>query len=179
MLSIRERSMKSKQSLGAISVATAVLASAMLGAISGLLVARPTNAHAAVGDITEYSAPTPASEPIGIASGPDSNLWVTESGGNEIAKVTTSGVFTEYSVPTTGSSPFGIAVGPDNNLWFTENSANKVGAITTSGDFREFSVPTDLSAPTLIAAGPDGNLWFTEQAANKVAKVTTTGVFSA
>jgi hypothetical protein len=50
----------------------------------------------------------------------------------DIARVTTSGVFTEYEVPTAFGNPPGIAVGPDANIWFTEGLGNKMGALRPS-----------------------------------------------
>src|SRR2546427_12523133 len=70
--------------------------------------------------ITEYPTPTTPSEPTGVTSGPDGNLWFTEYWGNNIARITTEGAVTEYRIPAPGSFPLGIASGPDGNLWFTE-----------------------------------------------------------
>ncbi len=41
-----------------------------------------------------------SSYPEGIAASPDGNLWLTESGGNKIGRITIEGVITEYAVPT-------------------------------------------------------------------------------
>jgi virginiamycin B lyase len=75
------------------------------------------SALAAVGDITEYPIPTTLSIPEGITAGPDGNLWFTELGANQVAKVTTAGAITEYPIPTASSGPGGIAAGSDGNLW--------------------------------------------------------------
>ncbi|MBI3409191.1 MAG: hypothetical protein HY040_12660, partial [Planctomycetes bacterium] len=71
--------------------------------------------------VTEYTLTTASSQPHGITVGSDTNLWVTESAKNKIAKVTTSGGITEYTVPTASSTPWDIVAGPDSKLWFTEN----------------------------------------------------------
>src|ERR1700730_2867726 len=63
--------------------------------------------------ITEFSIPTAGSSPVGIAAGPDGNLWFTEFSGNKIGRITTAGVVTEFSIPTSASGPRGIAAGPD------------------------------------------------------------------
>src|SRR5437773_1372460 len=42
----------------------------------------------AVGAIAETAIPTANSLPIGITSGPDSNLWFTENAGNRIGRIT-------------------------------------------------------------------------------------------
>src|SRR5206468_968423 len=117
--------------------------------------------------ITEYSVPTATSKPTCITSGPDGNLWFTESDANKIGRITTSGTIAEFAIPTPDSQPWAITAGPDGNLWFTEISGNKIGKITTSGVVTEYPVPSvhipgQYPTPNSIVAGPDGNLWFTE-----------------
>lgn len=65
-----------------------------------------------------------------ITTGPDGNLWFTESSGNKIGKVTAAGSFTEYAVPTPSSTPWGLTAGPDGNLWFAEALTTNFGRIT-------------------------------------------------
>jgi streptogramin lyase len=108
-----------------------------------------------------------ASGPVGIAAGPDGNLWVTESKTSKIARVTTAGVVTEYALPS-GSAPRGIVAGPDGNLWFTENGTGKIGRITTSGAITEYTATTLNSEG--IVVGSDENIWFTAKGA--VGKIT-------
>jgi len=64
--------------------------------------------------------------PDKITTGPDGNLWFTESNTNQIGKFSpANNKITEYNVPlsgTTNTNPDGIAVGPDGNLWFTEGT---------------------------------------------------------
>src|SRR5206468_4486896 len=77
----------------------------------------------------EFPVPTGGSQPIQITTGPDGNLWFTEgniSYGNNIARITTSGVITEFPVPTGSSQPWAIRTGPDGSLWFTELHGNKI-----------------------------------------------------
>ncbi len=99
----------------------------------------------------------------------DGNLWFTEYFGNNIGKITPSGVITEFPIPTASSYPYGIASGPDGNLWFTEYSANKIGRITTAGAIRESGSKGGVG-PISIAAGPDGNIWFTEYMGNAISE---------
>jgi len=146
------------------------------------------------GAVTEFTVPTTvpdspitgtSSAPHGIASGPDGNLWFTESKGNKIGCITTSGVITEFALPTGGAYPEGITAGPDGNLWFTEGSG-RIGRITTGGTIMEFTVPTEESGPSGIVAGPDGNLWFTESASNvyhpsgvgRIGRITPSGTIT-
>ncbi|HZU67725.1 MAG TPA: Virginiamycin B lyase [Ktedonobacteraceae bacterium] len=130
------------------------------------------------GTVTEYAIPTKESQPVGITTGPDGNLWFTEGHGNKIGKVTPGGVFTEYTLPTTMSEPEGITSGPDGNLWFTEFNSidgNRIGKISTTGQITEYALPHDDSEPESITSGPDSNLWFTEFDGNRIGKITTTG----
>jgi streptogramin lyase len=134
-----------------------------------------------LGQITEFTIPTAGSAPEGIATGPDGNLWFTESSGNKIGRVTTVGAIDEFEVPTPGSSPWGITAGPDGNLWFTErleqnDFGGKIGRITPDGVITEFDIPTAGSCPGGITAGPDGNLWFVEICTYKVGRITPAGV---
>jgi streptogramin lyase len=128
--------------------------------------------------IETFAVPTPTSEPVGIALGPDKATWFTEAAANKIGKITVAGVVTEFLVPTGGSEPFGIAVGPDGNLWFAEALGNKIGRITTAGAVTEFPIPTAGAEPIGITAGPDGNLWFTEGMSNKIGQITTAGAIT-
>jgi streptogramin lyase len=125
--------------------------------------------------IAEYPVPTPGSGPSSITPGPDGNLWVAETGSNNIGKVTTAGAMTEYPVPTNPAMPNFITAGPDGNLWFTEAAGNKIGKVTTGGVFAEYPIPTATCAPAAITTGPDGNVWFAEVLGNKIGKVTTAG----
>jgi virginiamycin B lyase len=88
------------------------------------------------GRITEFTTPTPFSNPAGITIGPDGNLWFTEysyevrdmpgvqHGGNKIGRITTSGSITEFPVPTPVARADGITAGPDGAVYFTESPGN-------------------------------------------------------
>ncbi len=138
------------------------------------------------------------SAPLGIAAGPDGNLWFTDPAGvattgeTAIGRMTPSGTVTLFSTGLQSNSvPLGIAAGPDGNLWFTDQggfyagSTNKIGRITPSGVITEFSVPAGVipgdnhtfnNPPEGIAPGPDGNVWFAEQSGvNEKQTVTLEG----
>ena len=131
------------------------------------------------GVISEFALPA-GSAPAGIVTGPDGNLWFTETSGNKIGRITPLGTVTEFPVPTAGSRPLYITSGPDGNLWFTEETGNrtvpehpnKIGRITTSGVITEFLIPTQDSRPFDITVGPDGNIWFTEKLGNLIGRLS-------
>jgi streptogramin lyase len=158
------RARRKPLSLGSRSLATLVLA---LGPLAGIAQGQVINT---------FTIPTLGSEPEGIVTGPDGNLWFTEQVGNKVGRLSPAGVFTEFPVPTPASRPETITVGPDGNLWFTEQDGNKIGRITTDGVITEFPVPSVSGQPEGIATGPDGNLWFTEYLGNKISRITTAGV---
>ncbi len=124
--------------------------------------------------ITEYPTPTTASsEPAGITLGPDGALWFTETLGNKIGRISTSGVSTDYLLPIANSYPEGITAGPDGALWFTAGA--NIGRITIAGAITEYAIPSGQGGAG-ITAGPDGALWFTEDYGNQIGRITTTGV---
>jgi virginiamycin B lyase len=132
-------------------------------------VARMTTA----GALTEVDLPTAASDPQGLAAGPDGALWFVERGANKIGRITTAGVLSEYAIPSSGTGPTQIASGPDGALWFTETTADRIGWVNTSGTVRDCEALPTGSAPDRIVSGPDGALWVTEPGRNRLGRVTT------
>ena len=117
--------------------------------------------------ITEFAIPS-GSQPWGITTGPDGNLWFAQKDGNSHGAIGTFSLATHSFTmfPTTGVGPTGITVGSDGNLWFTEYSG-RIGEINpTSHVINEFPVPISGGVPYDITSGRDGNLWFTVASAN-------------
>ena len=120
------------------------------------------------GVITQYTIPTPNSEPEGITS-LDGNLWFTESLADRVAEYNpATGTYLTFYMPLINGSPdsnypTSITAGPDGNIWFTESMGNTIGMVnTTSGAIAQYPIPTANSQPYGITAGPDGNIWFAE-----------------
>ena len=126
--------------------------------------------------VTEFQLPHAGSRPYTIVTGPDGNLWFTESDRGTIGRITPSGTITEFPLEEQESGPYGITVGADGNLWFTERYANQIGKITTSGTITEYPVPTPNAQPWDITALPNGDLWFTEETVDQVAVIHPNGV---
>ncbi|HKF45678.1 MAG TPA: hypothetical protein VKG01_21500 [Thermoanaerobaculia bacterium] len=135
------------------------------------LLARSLPAAAQV--VTEYPVPTAASRPLGIAAGPDGNVWFAELDGNRIGRISPAGVITEFFIADQSGLEY-VTTGPDGNLWYTAGARSKVGRLTPSGVFTEFPVK---SGPTGITLGSDGNLWFVERNFN-IGRITPTGALS-
>ena len=117
-----------------------------------------------IGRITTRGAVTWFSDPVNpsisyndIATGPDGNLWLTDSaGGSFIWRVTTAGTFTKYTIPS-GGWPWRITRGPGQDLLFTQQSPN-IGRITTAGVITEYPIPSGFTMG--ITMGPDRAVWF-------------------
>jgi hypothetical protein len=116
----------------------------------------------------EFPVLTASSHPLWVTTGPDGNLWFTESAlsASKIGVISpTTHAVAEFATPTANSGPWGITSGPDSNLWFTESFTHKVGEIdpTTHGltefvlsprpaSVREGSRPV----PMVISGSPTG-----------------------
>ena len=128
----------------------------------------------------EFAVPGAGSQPTGIAAGPDGNLWFTETGSDQIGRITTAGVVTEFTPPTLEQSASrlgAITAGPEGALWYTDAGLDHVGRITTAGAHSRFPAPGG-SGLGGITTGPDGALWLTEGRAGRIARMTTSGAVS-
>ncbi|MFY9578972.1 MAG: hypothetical protein WAQ33_06570 [Gaiellaceae bacterium] len=158
-------------------------------------------ARAAVsGAITEYSVPADSSpgRPLGVAPGPDGNVWFV-TGLGQLGRVTPTGATALFAIPTppactTNCPPPSappppaerlasgqeIALGPDGALWFTQPFSNNIGRATVSNgalvSVQEFPAPTGCHPPYRfcmdgITTGPDGKVWFTEPVKGKIGRL--------
>ena len=128
---------------------------------------------------------TPASTlsaPSGAVLGPDGNLYVANTGANQVARYNgTSGAF--IGVFTAGVAPGGpdsVAFGPDGNLYVTAGTTNQVLKYNgASGAYvGVFAQGGGLSGPRGLRFGPDGNLYVASSATNQVLRYNgTTGAF--
>ena len=130
------------------------------------------------GVITEYTVPTPGSDPLGIATVGGGDAWFTEYVANKIGHVTSAGVFQEFTIPTPNSGPWGIIPGPTGGYWFVEQLGNKIGFITNSGVITEYPIPTPNSFPVTIDWVTTDRLWFTEGGTDKIGSITLGGVIT-
>jgi streptogramin lyase len=128
---------------------------------------------APVGTIETYAA-TSIHSPAGITTGPDGNMWFTNSATDTIGRITATGTVDSF----TGAGidgPNDVTTGPDGNLWFTNYANSTIGRITPSGSVTNFTGST-ISYPYEIAAGADGALWFTNKGGDSIGRITTAGV---
>jgi virginiamycin B lyase len=113
--------------------------------------------------VAEFPVPGSEFPEVGIpaiASGPDGNLWFTESAASKIGRISVSEDIIEYPLSGTGRQPSAITAGPDGNMWFTEGAVGQIGRITLRGTIKQFRVPVKTGTGA-IASGPAGDIWFT------------------
>jgi streptogramin lyase len=179
-------------------MAASLLAIAPMGALTPA-------AHAATGTITEFNnsnrpgiIQNSSSDPLGLAVGPDGNLWFTDAGENLAAAPAPPKQIGRFHLadgslsfnPATdwfpngepGSIPVALANSGDNNLWFANlgTSANDVGAINAQGGNplgakNPFGVGIPASTITDITLGPDNNLWFTMFGSGNIGRIGRDG----
>ncbi len=127
--------------------------------------------------VGEYPMPNKG-EPLGIASGPDGNLWAADGTANMISKLTTAGEGTPFTLESPFHCPDYITAGPEkeNALWFTD-CTHEIGRITTSGSVTAYNVPSGGILQG-ITVGPDGNLWFDMESAGAIGKITPSGTIT-
>jgi hypothetical protein len=113
--------------------------------------------------LSAFTVPTSTGEPLGITTGPDGNLWFTESTidpktmnpeNGEIAVFNpATHVVVEFPIPTSGGDPLGIIAGPGQNLWFTEGGTGAIGQVALDGVQITIMVPVSQAPSPPPAPG--------------------------
>ena len=107
--------------------------------------------------MTTYDLPSFNPRPLGIAQGPDGNIWFAEKFAGKIGRVTPSGNVTEFTVPPQlATGPSQIVRGADGALWFATDDG--FGRIAVNGEFTLYPAATRSAAGQLVLA-PDGSFW--------------------
>jgi streptogramin lyase len=116
---------------------------------------------------------------LGIAQGPDGNVWAAASQGNlsddTIIRFSTKGLgYTEFTTPTFQSGPACMATGADGDMWFAESNVNRVAKITMEGVITEYPLKAGVD-PACIVAGDDGFLYAGDTYAHIFHRLATDG----
>ena len=122
-------------------------------ALNSVLLSAALAAAATAQTIMEFPIPTANTNPVGIVSGPDGNLWFTESSLtlNSVGRISPTGSITSFGLTGALTQPGGITAGPDGNLWFTVESsgAGKVPMRPSANA----SAPPPMSTASTDSAG--------------------------
>jgi virginiamycin B lyase len=109
-----------------------------------------------------------SANPQRIAQGPDGNMWVTLSSGNEVARIGPEGVVTEFNIDLLAGAT-GIGAGPDGKVWVTlPTFVGRFDPADPVGTAARFAA--DIAGGQQIVTGPDGNLWTVS--ADKLLRIT-------
>jgi len=145
-----------------------------------------------VGQVDEFSVPTPNSGPWNLAIDPyNGSIWFTEYQANKIGRLfNIAGAtwrFIEYSLPTPNSFPVDIAVDPNywhtaggevqTHIWFTMSGSDKIGRLNAeTGQVVEYST---RGTPWGIIVTPQSFVWFTQKLGDRLAKLNPwTGIIT-
>jgi virginiamycin B lyase len=118
-----------------------------------------------------------------LTSGPDGNIWFTDSAAHRIGRITPAGTITEFAL-SSSSSPAHITAGHDGSLWFTDNALDEIARITVQGVVTEFPLSAARPAalvdgvPEEIVTAQDDSLWFSLANPGELGRLSTSGVFT-
>ena len=106
--------------------------------------------------------------PYQLSFGPDGNLYVCDSFGNDVLRYNGStGAFMDAFVPPGSGglqSPYTLTFGPDGNLYVLSEGMRQVSEYNgVSGAFIRVFASGNMVAPRGIAFGPDGNLYIADE----------------
>jgi hypothetical protein len=112
--------------------------------------------------ITAFAAKNPLNEPNGLAVDSKGNLYVANSGGNNILVFTSKYTQVPSKTITLGiDHPTGVALDPLGNVWVANYIAG-AGSITEYANGQQVSSGTiteGVTSPLAIAVDGSGNVW--------------------
>jgi virginiamycin B lyase len=134
------------------------------------------------GTVSYFPTETGTGFVLGLAAGPDDDVWFTSLGGNDntwkIGKMTTRGriVFNE-TLPNGYGSQGDLAVGSDGDVWFALDGPGKaIGKSDPTGVVTIYRCR--FCGASGLTHGPDGNIWFTHFTPFGIAKITPDGTIT-
>ena len=120
--------------------------------------------------------------PRGLGIGRDGNIYIANTGGNQIVKVAPDGTVLERFGPGTGGpdelrQPTDVAVGPNGELYVANTERNSVMRLDASGRYQtHWAITTaDTLRGNHLAVGPDGGVYVTEPTRGRVVRFSPDG----
>jgi hypothetical protein len=142
--------------------------------------------------------------PSGVAVGSSGNVYIADTGNNQIEKVTSGGVLSIVAgtgasgPPTPGPArssklhyPHGVTVDSQGNLYISDTANHEIDKVTSAGTLSIFAgtgesgppIPgpattSDLNNPDGVSVDSLGNVYIADNGNHQVEKVTPAGVLS-
>jgi len=131
---------------------------------------------AAQGTFSEWTIPTPNSQPHCVVSDSRGRIWYAAIGANQVGVYDpATDQFRELRPPTSNSGPHGIAVGPGDTIWFTEQRGNRIGRVNPDTfEITEYPLANAGSSPHTPIWDGRNSIWFTEQNGNRIGRLDVT-----
>lgn len=166
-----------------------------------------TGTASSTGDGSAATSAT-LNSPTDLAFDATGDLYISESGGNRIRKITIStgniSTFTGTGTPSstgdggaanaaTINSPVGLLFDASGNLYLAENAGNRIRKVNTSGDISTVAgngtatstgdgaaaTSATVKAPRSLAMDASGNLFISEESGSIIRKINiSTGIIS-
>ena len=135
----------------------------------------------------------PMNLPAGVAVDPSGNIYIADSGNDDVLKTDSAGLTTPTVIASGLNNPLGVAVGTSGNVYIADTGNNRILKITSwgTGTLSVFAgtgtagSPTagtatnsNLNYPTGVAVDTSGNVYIADYGGNVVEKVTPSGTLS-
>jgi len=116
--------------------------------------------------VKEVAIPQNNSYPVGIAVGPEGNIWFANANTDSITKyIPANGTFLNFHIPTTPhlAMIWFLIFDSNGNLWFNDAAQPLLWRFTpTTGEFANFSTGSPEEDPFGLLYEPQSNeIWFT------------------
>ena len=124
----------------------------------------------------------------GVAVDASGNVYVSESGNNDVRKITASGQVTTFG--SGFNKPLGVAVDAVGNVYVADAGNNQIKEITSGGTVSTFAgsgvpgntdgpgVSASFSKPSALVFDAAGYLYVTDAGSNLIRKITPGGLVS-
>ena len=120
--------------------------------------------------------------PRGLGIGPDGTIYVANTGGSQIVKVSPDGTVLDRFGPDVGGpeelrQPTDVAVGPDGDLYVANGVGSSVVRLDPTGQYRaHWSITAgDTVRGPHIAVGTEGGVYVSEPSRGRVARFSPDG----
>jgi virginiamycin B lyase len=115
------------------------------------------------GEIKLAKAPTPRSNPYGMALSSRGTVFFDLFGTNKLGSIDDSMTIREYPLPNPGSRPRRIAITPDDGVWYTDYSRGFIGRLdANTGKVQEWASPGGPQSQPYGVTVQGGAVWYVE-----------------